>query len=132
MYNMAMVVTILVRYSIWHYAQAPKLILSLWKNMLWYIGHIFSVGTLMKSLFTPWKRIVAKRNKKWNFDDIASAILANFLSRIIGAVMRLFLVAIGRIMQLIVIVLGFIFYLSWFILPVLIAVTFLYGLSLII
>ena len=131
MYNVAMVVTLFVRYTVWHYAQAPKLLLGVWMNLLWYLGHIFSVESLLKSLFSPWKRIVAERTKAWDFEDIASAALVNFVSRIIGALMRIFLVVVGRLAQLLLLIFGLIFYLSWFILPVLIGVTFLYGLSLV-
>lgn len=125
-----MVVTIFVRYTLWHYSQAPKLMFGVWKNLMWYLGHTFSVDSLWRSLFMPWRRIVSHPTKRWDFEDIASSLLANFISRIIGAVMRLVLILIGRAMQLLWLLGGIAFYMSWFVLPALIAFTFMYGVSL--
>ena len=131
MYNMAMVVTIFARYAFWHYFQAPKLLIGVWGNLLWYIGHIFSVDSLWRSFFSPWKRIVATPTKRWDFEDIASAALANFISRIIGAIMRLLLIVIGRTLQLLWLLVGVAFYASWFFLPFVLVSTLAYGFSLI-
>lgn len=127
-----MAVTIFFRYAAWHYLTAPRLLIGVWKNLLWYLGHIFSVRTLWQSLFTPWKRIVATRTKKWDLEDYASALLANLMSRVIGAVMRFVLIVIGRLLQLGWLVFGIVFYVTWFVLPLLLVLTFGYGLLLII
>lgn len=127
-----MVASFFVRYAAWHYTQAPSLLFKLWMNLLWYLGHVFSISALGRSLFAPWKRIVAKHTKRWDLEDYASAALANFISRIIGAVMRLFLIIVGRSLQLLLLVFGGLFYLSWFILPFIIALVFIQGLNLII
>ena len=127
-----MVVTVFFRYAVWHYMRAPALFVGVWKNLLWYLGHLFSVNTLWHSLFAPWHRIVASRTRKWDLEDWASAALANFISRLIGAIMRLTLILIGRTLQLLWIGFGLMFYLSWFVLPLLLVLTFWYGLFLII
>lgn len=131
MYNIFMAPIFFARYISWHYKLAPGLLLHLWMNMLWYIGHVFSVNSLLRSIFAPWKRVVAQHTKKWNLEDWASAALANFMSRIIGAIMRLFLILIGRALQLTLLVVGAIFYVCWFLLPAIIFFTFFYGLRLI-
>ncbi len=118
---------IFVRYFAWHYGTAPRLILGIWGNFLWYLGHVFSVNTLLRTLFSPWRRIVAERTKSWNFEDFASVILANFIARIIGAIMRLTLVIFGRLLQLLLIIVGSTFYVCWFILPFMLASLFVYG-----
>jgi len=131
MYNISMVATIFVRYAMWHYTEAPRLLFSIWRNLLWYTGHIFSVDTLWRSLFSPWRRVIARHTKRWDLEDIASAILANFVSRIVGAIMRLVLIIFGRTMQLLLFFFGIIFYLSWFMMPFLVVATFCYGVALI-
>jgi len=127
-----MVASFFVRYAAWHFTQAPSLLFQLWMNLLWYLGHVFSVNELGRSLFSPWKRIVAQHTKRWDFEDYASAALANFISRIIGAVMRLILIVIGRSLQLLLIVFGGLFYMSWFVLPIIVVLMALFGLGLII
>lgn len=127
MYNESMAPTIFVRYLAWHYAEAPRLLLGIWGNFLWYVGHVFSVDSLLRSLFTPWRRIVAERTKRWDLEDYASAVLANFMSRIIGAVMRVALVLMGRFLQLILLLGGAALYVSWFVLPFITVSLLLYG-----
>lgn len=127
MYNDFMAPSIFVRYIAWHYSKAPKLLFGVWGNFLWYLGHVFSVDTLARSLFSPWRRIVAHRTKRWDFEDYASAIVANIMSRIIGAVMRLTLVLFGRFLQLLLVILGSIFYICWFVLPLILVSFFVYG-----
>lgn len=125
-----MVVTIFVRYAAWHYSEAPGLLYKLWMNLLWYVGHAFSLSVLWRSLFAPWKRIVATHTKRWDLEDYASAVLANFVSRIIGGVMRLVLIVVGLIVQLLLLVFGGVFYISWFALPFILVLVFIFGLSL--
>lgn len=126
-----MAVTFFARYLVWHYTQVPSLLFKLWGNLLWYLGHAFSVRELWRSLFSPWKRIVAQRTKRWDIEDYASAVVANFISRIIGAVMRLIIIFVGRSLQLVLLLGGGLFYIAWFALPVIIAGMFLLGLYLI-
>mgnify|MGYP007077473883 CR=1 FL=1 len=124
--------SVFARYIAWHYSVAPRLIVGIWGNFLWGLGHIFSVDSLYRSLFTPWKRIIAERNKKWDLEDYASAVLANIMSRIIGAVMRLTLVLMGRFLQLLVVVMGGLFYAAWFVMPLILASLLLFGVAVII
>ncbi len=123
-----MVVTFFVRYTAWHYTQAPSLLFKLWENLLWYLGHVFSISALWRSLFSPWKRIVAKHTKRWDIEDYASAVLANFISRVIGAVMRLTLITTGRLLQLLLVLFGVFVYIVWFIMPVFVVSMFMLGL----
>ena len=125
-----MVVTFFVRYAAWHYTQAPSLLFKLWMNLLWYLGHAFSISALSRSLFSPWKRIVAQHTKRWDLEDYASAVLANFVSRIIGGLMRFFLILVGLTLQLVLLCLGGLLYISWFILPLLVVLLFMQGLNL--
>lgn len=113
-----MVLTFMTRYMAWHYAEAPRLMVEVWRNLFWFIGHLFSIAQLTRSLFSPWKRIVAERHKKWDFEDIASAILANTVSRIIGALLRTTLIVIGLVAQFCWLCFGIVFYASWFFIPI--------------
>lgn len=131
MYNDSMTSSIFVRYIAWHYTEAPRLLLGVWSNFLWYVGHVFSVDSLLKSLFTPWRRIVAEHTKRWDFEDYASAVLANFMSRVIGAVMRVALVLMGRCLQFLLLFSGILFYGLWFVLPLLTVSLFCYGVMII-
>jgi len=131
MYNNSMAVTIFFRYAVWHYTEAPRLLYGVLFNIIWFIGHTFSLATLWRSLFSPWRRIVAKRHRKWDFEDMASAILANTVSRIIGVVMRLTLIIVGLTLQFFFLVFSLALYVTWFVIPLLLAATFVYGLSLV-
>ena len=81
----------------------------------------------MQSLFSPWKRVTAPRTKRWDFEDYASALVVNLMSRVIGVILRLALIVVGRVLQLLLIIFGALFYVSWFFLPLILASLCIYG-----
>ena len=114
-------------YLHWHYVQAPRAIYSLWFNFVWFVEYFFSITSLFKSLFAPWKRVVAKSRRAWDFEEIASAILANLMSRIIGAIMRTVVIVFGLVIEGVLFVGIIPLYIFWLFAPVILVALFLYG-----
>lgn len=62
-------------------------------NIFIFLPYYFSVNTLLKTLFRPWKNLVAaKQGVGFSFDEWFSRLSFNLLSRLIGALMRLTIV----------------------------------------
>ena len=60
------------------------------------------------------------RGSNWSFEDLASFIIINLISRLIGALLRTIIITIGLSILMLVVVTGFVTYLFWIIAPVVI------------
>jgi hypothetical protein len=109
--------SIIQDYFIWHYTRAWWQMWGIWRNFLWFVIHFFSLPQLTRSWFAPFKRMTERRGKQFNFEDLATYIIINLLSRIIGALIRTVLILLGLITLLITIVAGFAAHLLWMLAP---------------
>lgn len=121
--------SVLHDYFLWHYTHAFREIFHVWTNLLWFIIHFFSIPQLAKAWFAPFKRITEARRPGLNFEDLAGYIIINLLSRVVGAILRTFLIVLGMACLLGTVALGFVTYLVWIFLPLGIATSLVLGIS---
>jgi len=101
----------------WYFLEVPKKIKKIWENYLWFFGRYFAIPDLAREFLAPWKGLVFHREKKGlDFGDIFSAMFGNLISRIIGAMMRLFFLILGLAAELIALAGGVLAYAVWLIL----------------
>ena len=86
---------ILHHYVVWHYTQAFFQFFNIWRNLIWFVVHFFSLPDLLRSWIAPWKRITETRAKAWDVEDFIGTIIINLLSRIIGFIMRTIVIILG-------------------------------------
>lgn len=110
--------TVIHHYLLWHFSRAFLEIFHVWLNFLWFVIHFFSIPQLLKTWFSPWKRITVERGQAWNLEDLAGYIIVNFLSRVIGAIMRTIVITMGVSATLCTVIAGFLIYTFWVIAPV--------------
>ncbi len=115
-------------YLVWHYSIALQRILVIWKNMLWFTVHYFSIPLLLRSLFAPWKRMTESKGKGWDMEAIAGAIVINFFSRFLGALIRGILIGIGLATLAVEIGSIILVYAFWLTAPALVLILFVWGL----
>lgn len=118
-------------YILWHYTTALGEILHLSKNFIWFVTNFFSIPSLLRSLFSPWKRMTESRGSRFNFEDIAGYIIINLFSRLVGALVRIIIILIGLLFLIVVITTTILTYLFWIFAPALLLISLLYGLILI-
>lgn len=121
---------LLLHYLKWHYLEAMQDILKGWGNILWFNFNYFSVLLLLKTFFAPWRRITWEYGRGFDIGRYLFIFGSNLISRILGAIMRSFLIGVGFIGEIVLLVLGSLFLLFWLALPVLIGVSFFYGIFL--
>ena len=64
-------------------------------NLLFFLPYYFSVSYTLKTFFSPWKKMVEKKNYRgFSFSEWFSVFSFNFFSRMIGVMMRSFLLFI--------------------------------------
>lgn len=107
-------------YAVWHYTEAIREIVTVWRNIVWFVWNFFSVGLLFKTLFSPWRRIQEKAPKGLDLEAIGSAIAVNLMMRIVGFFLRLFVGSIGLFITLICLVCGVASVIVWILFPVII------------
>lgn len=119
-YNKKMRVSqnIIIQYIVWQFFDVPREILRAWRNFLKFNLNYFSTILLFKTLFYPWRRYSWSRGRGFNVSEYLEVFFSNLISRIIGAIMRSFLIIIGIFTEILIIFVGLFIFLSWFILPV--------------
>ncbi len=100
----------------WWYSQGWAWIFSELKRRLTDISESFSVGILLRTLFSPWKQI----QSPVSFRNFLQSKLDNFISRFIGATVRLGMLFAALISYLVVLIAGLLLIVTWPFIPLLI------------
>ena len=102
----------------WQFFDVPKNILKAWKNFLNFGLYYFSIPLLIKTFFSPWRRYKWSYGKGFDIGKYFEAFVSNLISRILGAILRFFLIIIGLLFETFIIFAGFFVFLGWLILPI--------------
>lgn len=109
---------ILPNYIWWHYIKAPYSIISLTFSLAGGIIHFFSIPILLKTLFSPWRRLSEEYPENFDLGEVAVSLVVNFLMRVVGAVMRLITIIVGIVLTLLSFAVGILFFVYWILMPV--------------
>lgn len=123
---------ILIQYLTWQFVDSPKAIFRGWKNILLFNLNYFSVPVLLRTFFSHWRKYYypyGKRFEPWRY--LEAFVFNVLMSRLIGAIIRTFLIIIGILIEIFIILGGIIVILGWLILPFLLIFGFIYGFKLI-
>ncbi len=120
-------VSILHHYLLWHYTNAFLEIFHVWTNFFWFIVNFFSIPQLLRSLFSPWKRIVEERKKAFDFEDIAGVVVIGIFSRIIGFILRAVIILTGVFTLALLLAALFVVYTFWLLAPAFMIGSLVYG-----
>jgi len=110
-------IKILGLFFAWYFKDVPKSILGIWRNFILFVSNYFSIILLLKTLFSPWKRISESYGRGFDFGKFISAFTLNFFSRIIGLCIRTVVIFCGIFAEFFVLIIGAVFFVFWFILP---------------
>jgi len=98
----------------WHYFQGSEFILKACFNFVLFSFHFFSVSLLLKTLFSPWRRVeVEKKSSGFSVERFFHQLSFNLISRVIGFLVRSFLIGWGLIFSLVFLVLGLALFVIW-------------------
>ncbi|MDD5639516.1 MAG: hypothetical protein PHR47_01770 [Candidatus Pacebacteria bacterium] len=90
----------------------------------------FSIKIILRSLFSPWKKIESVPQKT-GFDIViwANNVFFDIVSRVIGFIMRVFLLGFFVICEVITLTIGVVLLVVWLFLPLIIAYIIIYSFS---
>ena len=114
----------------WVYIDAPRIFIETFRQFIISLNRYFSINLLITTLFDPWRHDATDISRLpiryW-----AQAIISNGVSRLIGFTVRFFVILIGVIGIGLTGIAGGLFLLAWYILPVLMVVSVVFGFYLI-
>lgn len=123
--------SLFLSYFVWHYSGAFRDMVSVWLNLMWFILHFFSIPLLFRTLFSPFKR-VHEEYQRTGIEDLMATFVVNIMTRIIGAIVRLCIIALGLIV-LLAMTMGFILSaVLWVLLPFVTVYALYYGIGLLV
>ena len=100
----------------WWYSKGFIRRIQIIKVRLTELSDYFSINLLIKTLFAPFRQISADETGV-SISDKSRVFFDKLLSRIIGAVVRSFMILIGLIVIFLQILLGIFTLIFWFIVP---------------
>lgn len=122
-----MISNLVLDFVLWFGKEVPLSIVKAWRNMVWFTFHYFSLATLVVTLFAPWRRYTWSYKGGFSIGGYLEALASNFFSRIIGAIMRLPIIAAGLVAVLAAFLAGAAVFILWFLLPLIISLSFIHG-----
>ncbi len=107
------------KYFLWHYTEGIKNFLGIFRNFLKYSWRFFSVGLLLQTLFYPWRRDIAFASWR-GFHPLLelNRLINNFISRLMGAVVRLPVILVGLLVEVAILIFGIAGFVLWLGLPI--------------
>lgn len=118
-------INLIIRYFLWHYTKAFVDFFHIWRDFFWFCLRFFSIPTMLRTLFSPWKRISEERSG--GIEGFFTSLVVNSIMRIIGFFMRSMLIVIGCLSLVAVFVFGVTALVIWIFAPLIILVTFVKG-----
>jgi len=101
----------------WQFFEMPGNILKAWRNFLLFNLNYFSIPLLLKTFFSPWRRYKWSYGRGFDIKRYLEAFFSNLISRILGVIIRSFLIFIGLLAEIFIIFAGAIIFLGWLVLP---------------
>ncbi len=112
-------IRLLSAYIEWHFTVAVREVFDLWKNLVWFGYHFFSIPLLMKTLFRPIFRVheSAPPGTGINIELFFENLTINLIARIVGFFLRVVLIFCGAFYQLIMLLLAPVLFFAWLAMP---------------
>lgn len=115
-------------YLVWHYTLAIRDFAIIIGNLLWFLYHYFSIPILLKTLFSPWRRLAESYSHNiLRPNDFFSTLIVNSLMRVFGFLVRTVMILTGILMWLSSLVLGILAMAFWILLPIIIPALIFFG-----
>ncbi|MEK7552674.1 MAG: hypothetical protein AAB505_01030 [Patescibacteria group bacterium] len=107
-------------YFFWHYGAALGAGWRIYGNLLWFLFHFFSVSLLLRTLFSPWRRLAEPYTKGFAPTKLVETLIVNVLMRLVGLLIRLVLISFAVVVLALAVALGPVGLIVWLISPALI------------
>jgi len=115
-------------YFFWHFVEFPKEISKAISNFLKFGIRYFSIPFLLKTFFSHWHRYCWQYPRGFDLGKYLEVWVSNLISRIIGMILRFFLILAGIFFEIFVLIFGILILITWYLLPLFSIFLFIHGL----
>lgn len=123
---------IIISWIEWHFIDAPIFLLGAWRNILLFNLHFFSISFLLKTIFSYWHKYSWRYRRGFTILEYIEVFFSNIISRVLGALARIFLIIIATFSQMVIFIIGVMLIISWVFLPLITIILFFISLILIV
>lgn len=116
---------LLLEYIKWHYSRGFNELIIITRNFFGFLMHFFSFKLLLKTFFSPWKRMGEHYKKGLHIEETLSTLLVNLIMRAVGVVSRLVVVISGTLVLIVFMIISFATSVIWLLIPLLLISLFL-------
>lgn len=103
----------------WYYGYAWEMVLRVYGRMILWAEHRFGVGHHLATLISPWHRDITQRKRGFSFEEFFGVLGMNLISRLIGFIIRIFMICIGLTLMAVIFTVGLLLVILYLLLPVL-------------
>jgi len=115
------IILFLWEYFTWHYGTALSELLTLFETYLKFIYHFFSLPLMIRTWVSPlFRRSEENPADVTDIEALAMALVGNLILRIVGFILRTFVLVVGVIVELCVTVFFMVLFAAWILLPLII------------
>jgi hypothetical protein len=108
---------IFLQWMAWQFIDTPRFIIRIWRNFLVFNFNYFSIGVLFRTLFAYWHKYRWQAPSGFSIGKYLEAAASNLVSRVLGAIMRTFLIILGLLFEILILIGGLISLSLWLISP---------------
>ncbi len=101
----------------WWYGQGWALRVRMLGDHMTNMVEYFSIGTLLKTLFSPWRQNITIARPDQSLQAKASAGVDNIISRFVGFFVRLFVLVAAVLTLILVLLFNLVYTIVWPLLP---------------
>lgn len=113
-------------FFVWWYGQGWAFVFKNMQRRLRQTEQAFSVGTLLQTLFSPWRRVISYPGS--SLQAHIQAVLDNTISRFVGFMVRVLVLITAVIVLLVVIIVALLEIIAWPLVPLMIVAGIIKGL----
>ncbi len=121
------VISLLKSYIFWHYSFALAAWWKIYVNILLFLFNFFSVSPLIRTLFSPWRRLAESYPAGFAPGAAAETLVINVLMRSVGLVIRTVFILLAGLVIVIAFFLGWLALAFWLLAPLIVLGAFFIG-----
>ncbi len=108
----------------WWYGRGLKDLFAFLTALFSYLRNVFSINSLLKTLFSPWKKMVGERRP--GIDGLKDWMADNLISRGVGFVVRIFMLLAFLVCLIVMLIASALVFIFWLGMPAAIIGAFIY------